>query len=214
MIVLKYRKVGSSRFISHIDLLKHTSRIVRRAEIPVNYSQGFNPHALLFFSSPSVLGVGSVAEYVSIDVDMTPEEVLSRYNASVPETLKAERAFEFAKNPNIQGLNNAADYVFDTPYFAPDFSDGLTITYMKKDVETTENVAEKIYGIFDANGKLGLKLASGNVNLRPDRLVPALNEKFGLDVKITDVVKVRQYVVADGKEWDVDSYLEQNFVRI
>lgn len=212
MIVLKYRKVGTSKFISHVDLLKHMSRIIRRAEIPVKYSQGFNPHALIFFSSPSVLGVGSVAEYVSIDTDMTADEVLSRYNSSVPDTLKAERAFVFDKNPNIQGLNVCADYVFDTPYFAPDFSDGLNITYMKKDVETTEDISKKIYGAFDADGKLGLKLASGNVNLRPDRLVPALNEKFGLDVKITDVVKTKQYVLVGGKEYDVDTYLENKIL--
>ncbi len=212
MIVLKYRKVGASRFISHIDLLKHMSRIIRRAEIPVKFSQGFNPHALLFFSSPSVLGVGSTAEYMAIDVDMSAEETLERYNASVPETLRAERAFEFPKNPNIQGLNVAADYIFDAPYFVPDLSDGLTITYLKKDVETTENVAPKIFGAFDADGKLGLKLASGNVNLRPDRLVPALNEKFGLDMKITDVVKIRQYVSVGDKEYDVDYYLENKIL--
>lgn len=212
MIVLKYRKVGASRFISHIDLLKHMSRIIRRAEIPVKFSQGFNPHALLFFSSPSVLGVGSTAEYMAIDVDMSAEEVLERYNASVPETLRAERAFEFPKNPNIQGLNVAADYVFNAPYFAPDFSDGLTITYLKKDVETTEDVSSKIFGAFDADGKLGLKLASGNINLRPDRLVPALNEKFGLDMNITDVVKIRQYVSVGGKEYDVDFYLENKIL--
>lgn len=212
MIVLKYRKVGASKFISHVDLLKHMSRIIRRAEIPVNYSQGFNPHALLFFSSPSVLGVGSVAEYMAIDVDMPKDEVLSRYNSSVPETLKAEKAYEFPKNPNIQGLNVSAEYVFDVPYFEPDFSDGLPITYMKKDVETTEDAAEKIYGVFEAEGKLGLKLASGNVNMRPDRLVPALNEKFGLDIKVTDVVKTKQYVLVGGKEYDVDTYLENKIL--
>ncbi len=66
MLTLKYCKAGSACFISHIDLLRHVSRILRRAGITVNYSQGFNPHALVYFSPPLGVGVSSVAEYLTI----------------------------------------------------------------------------------------------------------------------------------------------------
>ena len=52
MIVLRYTRLGTRRFLSHIDVLRDFGRIVRRADIPVGYSGGFNPHALLFFSPP------------------------------------------------------------------------------------------------------------------------------------------------------------------
>ena len=209
MIVLKYVKTLDARFISHIDLLKHMSRILRRAVVPVKHSQGFNPHALIFFSPPTVLGVNSYAEYVAIDTDMSGEEVFTRYNNSVPEGLKAIEWFECAKNPNIQGKSVSADYVFDVDYFDVDLSGGLTVTYKKKDDLVTEDISGKIFGTFNADGRLGVRLASGNNNLRADRLATALNEKYGKDIKVTTIAKLCQYVLVDGVEKSVDEYLRE-----
>lgn len=209
MIVLKYVKTLDARFISHIDLLKHMSRILRRAVVPVKHSQGFNPHALIFFSPPTVLGVNSYAEYVAIDTDMKGEEVFTRYNNSVPEGLKAIEWFECAKNPNIQGKSVSADYVFDVDYFDVDLSGGLTVTYKKKDDFVTEDISGKIFGTFNADGRLGVRLASGNNNLRADRLATALNEKYGKDIKVTTIAKLCQYVLVDGVEKSVDEYLRE-----
>lgn len=209
MIVLKYVKTLDARFISHIDLLKHMSRILRRAVVPVKHSQGFNPHALIFFSPPTVLGVNSYAEYVAIDTDMNGEEVFTRYNNSVPEGLKAIEWFECAKNPNIQGKSVSADYVFDVDYFDVDLSDGLTVTYKKKEDFVTEDISGKIFGTFNADGRLGVRLASGNNNLRADRLATALNEKYGKDIKVTTIAKLCQYVLVDGVEKSVDEYLKE-----
>lgn len=209
MIVLKYVKTLDARFISHIDLLKHMSRILRRAVVPVKHSQGFNPHALIFFSPPTVLGVNSYAEYVAIDTDMKGEEVFTRYNNSVPEGLKAIEWFECAKNPNIQGKSVSADYVFDVDYFDVDLSGGLTVTYKKKDDLVTEDISGKIFGFFNADGRLGVRLASGNNNLRADRLATALNEKYGKDIKVTTIAKLCQYVLVDGVEKSVDEYLRE-----
>ena len=209
MIVLKYVKTLDARFISHIDLLKHMSRILRRAVVPVKHSQGFNPHALIFFSPPTVLGVNSYAEYVAIDTDMKGEEVFTRYNNSVPEGLKAIEWFERAKNPNIQGKSVSADYVFDVDYFDVDLSGGLTVTYKKKEDFVTEDISGKIFGTFNADGRLGVRLASGNNNLRADRLATALNEKYGKDIKVTTIAKLSQYVLVDGVEKSVDEYLRE-----
>ena len=208
MIVLKYTKSLDARFISHIDLLKHIGRILRRADIPVKHSQGFNPHALLFFSPPMVLGVNSYAEYVAIDTDMKGEEVFERFNRSVPDGLKAISWFKTEKNPNIQGKSVSADYVIDVPYFEFDYKNGFEITYKKKDDMVTEDISRKIVGLFNAEGKLGVRLVSGNNNLRVDRLAIGLNEKYGKDIKISTIVKIAQYVDVDGKEVDVDEYLK------
>ena len=209
MIVLKYTKSLDARFISHIDLLKHIGRILRRAGIPVKHSQGFNPHALLFFSPPMVLGVNSYAEYVAIDTDMSGEEVFERFNKSVPDGLKAINWFKTEKNPNIQGKSVSADYVLDVPYFEFEYKDGFTITSKKKDEMMTEDIAKKIFGFFNADGRLGVRLASGNNNIRVDRLATGLNEKYNKDIKITTIAKIAQYVDVDGKEIDVDLYLKK-----
>ena len=112
MIVLKYVRLGNARFVSHIDVLRQMSRILRRAGITVKFSQGFNPHSLVYFSPPAALGIGSLAEYVAIDTDMSGEDVFARYNDSVPKDMRATEWFSMAKNPNLAGRITAADYIF------------------------------------------------------------------------------------------------------
>ncbi|MBO4555094.1 MAG: DUF2344 domain-containing protein [Clostridia bacterium] len=208
MIVLKYEKTGRARFISHIDLLKHTERTIRRAEIPVKFSGGYSPHALLFFSAPLALGVSSCAEYLSIDTDMAGEEVLARYNASCAEGLKASRFFVCQKNPNLQGKVVSSDYVFDVGFANIDLSNGFEIEYKKKGEVVKEDVADKIFGVFEQDGQLVLRLATGNTNLRPDRLVDALNAKLGAQINPTDIVKIRQFVKVEDALVDVDEALK------
>ncbi|MDE5601150.1 MAG: TIGR03936 family radical SAM-associated protein [Clostridia bacterium] len=207
MLVLKYSKLSDACFISHIDWLRHVSRILRRADIPVKYSQGFNPHALVFFSPPLAVGVSSVAEYLSIDADMQGDELLARYNAAVPSTLKASEVFMCAKNPNLQGVTVAADYVFDTPYKDIDLTNGFEIEYQKKGKTVRENVADKIFGAFNVDGKLMLRLAAGNTSLRPDRILQELNNRLGTCLTAADVCKTAQYVSADGRLISVDELL-------
>ena len=211
MLTLKYCKAGSACFISHIDLLRHVSRILRRAGITVNYSQGFNPHALVYFSPPLGVGVSSVAEYLTIDTDMNADEVFERYNSAVPDTLRASGVFVCPKNPNLQGKVVSADYILDVSYKPIDLSGGFEISYEKKGQTVTEDVSDKIYSVFDEDGRLGLRLALGNTNLRPDRLIPRLNEMLGVGICITDVRKLRQYVEVGGALTEVDDYLKMNF---
>jgi hypothetical protein len=72
-------------------------------------------------------------------------------------------------------------------------------------------VSDKVYSVFDEDGRLGLRLALGNTNLRPDRLIPRLNEMLGAEISITDVRKLRQYVEVGGALINVDDYLKTNF---
>ncbi|STB75840.1 radical SAM-linked protein [Clostridium perfringens] len=41
--LIKFTKDADIKFVSHLDLMRTIQRIVRRAELPVEYSKGFNP---------------------------------------------------------------------------------------------------------------------------------------------------------------------------
>lgn len=101
-----------------------------------------------------------------------------------------------------------ADFVFNTPYRQIEVGDKFEISYEKKGEIVTENVASKIFSFFEKDGKLVARLASGSVNLRPDRILQKLNEILGEDLKLCDVEKVAQYVDVDGKLVEVDRYLQ------
>ncbi len=207
MIVVKYQKKGNLCFISHIDLLRHVAKIIRRAGIPVKFSQGFNPHTLVYFSPPSVLGASSKAEYVAIDTDMDKDVAFKKFADACPTGMIATDVFVTEKNPNIQGIAVSADYLFDAPYCDVNFKDGFEIEYVKKGETFKEEVSSKIYAVTNVDGKLCLRLASGNTNLRPDRMLGALTKLTGQEVSLIGVEKLAQYVKVDNCVMNADEYL-------
>lgn len=86
---LKFRKVGSLQYISHLDLQRTFMRVVVRACLPIWYTKGFNPHAKLVFSTPLSVGAQSVCEYLDIKIDryMPCEEIKDRLNRELTDEL-------------------------------------------------------------------------------------------------------------------------------
>lgn len=70
---LQITKGEEARYISHLDYARTMERALRRAKLPVAYSEGFNPHMKMAFASALPVGVASVAEYM--DVELTDEAV-------------------------------------------------------------------------------------------------------------------------------------------
>lgn len=58
-IRIKFAKTGVMKFVGHLDVMRYFQKAIRRAELPIAYSEGFSPHMLLSFASP--LGVGTAA---------------------------------------------------------------------------------------------------------------------------------------------------------
>ena len=94
--VLKYGRGEEVKYISHLDLLRAFTRAIHRAELPVRYSQGFNPHQLITFSLPLALGVTSETEFVDIDFDDNTDKllILKELNKCLPPDIKILEASE------------------------------------------------------------------------------------------------------------------------
>ncbi|WP_285503652.1 TIGR03936 family radical SAM-associated protein [Actinokineospora sp. NBRC 105648] len=67
-IRLRYAKRGRLRFTSHRDVARAFERALRRAGVPMAYSQGFNPHPKISWIGAAPTGVASEAEYVEIQL--------------------------------------------------------------------------------------------------------------------------------------------------
>ena len=83
---LRFAKEGTARFLSHHDLLRALERALRRSNLPLRMTEGFNPHPRL--SLPTALGIGieSRAEVAEIELDqwMSPREVQRRLAPELP----------------------------------------------------------------------------------------------------------------------------------
>nr|WP_274387750.1 TIGR03936 family radical SAM-associated protein [Salsipaludibacter albus] len=83
---IRYTKQGRVRFISARDLSSVWERALRRAEIPIAYSQGFTPHPKVSFPDALPVGYASTGEYAELTLatDIDPGTGLARLSAALP----------------------------------------------------------------------------------------------------------------------------------
>lgn len=63
---ITFRKEGSTRYISHLDLARTWERALNRAQMPMAYTHGFNRRPRMQFATALPLGVTSACELVDI----------------------------------------------------------------------------------------------------------------------------------------------------
>lgn len=82
-------KKGRIKFVSHLDMFRMMQRAVRRADIPLWYTEGFNPHPYISYLLALPLGVEGEAEPVDLRMveDIGLDEIKDRLNAKMPEGL-------------------------------------------------------------------------------------------------------------------------------
>lgn len=89
-IKIKYTKGEEVKFISHRDLMRVFQRAIRRAEIPITYSQGFNPHMKISWGNALKLGRTSDNEYAVLHIEswIKPQELMRRLNQELPKGIE------------------------------------------------------------------------------------------------------------------------------
>lgn len=87
---LKFQKGEEVKYISHLDLMRTFQRAIRRADVPIAYSGGFNPHQEISFGAPLSLGVTSQAEYVDIKLSSPLDiaDIADKMNNILPKGIK------------------------------------------------------------------------------------------------------------------------------
>lgn len=86
----KFNKKNYLKYIGHLDLLRLFQRTFNRADIPVKYSEGFNPHPRFSIANPLSLGIESEGEYMDIDLteEMDTDEFVKRMNDILPKDIQ------------------------------------------------------------------------------------------------------------------------------
>src|SRR5688572_12000767 len=86
---IRFRKDGDLRLVSHHDLMHVFERMLRRADIPFCYTQGFHPKPRLVFALSLALGIVGCEEVADLDVanSLEPEEIFYRLSEQSPPGL-------------------------------------------------------------------------------------------------------------------------------
>jgi radical SAM-linked protein len=86
----RYAKQDKLRFVSAIDLGRIWERALRKADLPIGYSEGFTPHPKISFPDALALGYASTGEYVELTF-AAPVEVaaaIAAFNRAAPDGLR------------------------------------------------------------------------------------------------------------------------------
>jgi radical SAM-linked protein len=110
---LVFAKKAQVKFISHLDLALAWERALRRARMPLAYSQGFNPRPKIQLASGLPVGTISRAEVMDIIVTrpVDPAEAFEQINQALPAGLQLLSIEEVPlKAPTLQNLLRQAEY--------------------------------------------------------------------------------------------------------
>ncbi len=82
------------KFISHLDIIRLWVRALRRAQIPLEYSEGFSPHLRISLAVPLSVGVTANNELMDIFITkaVSPYWFVNTVNQQLPDGLKVLEA--------------------------------------------------------------------------------------------------------------------------
>lgn len=113
-----FTKGEELRFISHLDYAEVIRRAILRAKLPVNYSEGFNPHMKMTFLAALALGVTSDAEYMDVELtrELATKEIMERLSPQLPTGIKLLNLKKIDLNrPTRKAQPDTAVYQIDVP---------------------------------------------------------------------------------------------------
>jgi len=88
--LIKYSKESEIKFVAHLDLMRTIQKVIKRAELPIEYSKGFNPHMAVSIAQPLSVGAHSSGEYMDVVLADELEEnyIMVKMNKNAPRGIK------------------------------------------------------------------------------------------------------------------------------
>ena len=207
---MSFEKTGMAKFISHLDTVRCITRAMKRANVPIWFTEGFNPHAFLTFAMPLSLGFESLCETVDFrlmeEVDL--EELATRLNNALPVDITVKEIYVYETSPNdirwaeykiiFNNPDNALLETAEKKLLSNEIIVEKKAKQGRKKVNKEVNIKEHIksFELTEENGKLILNtvLSSGtSININPMLLIGALVKDTGTDEQDVDIIKIQSY---------------------
>jgi radical SAM-linked protein len=91
-MILSYSKRGAAKYYGHLELVNIFLRALKRAGIPVKFTEGFHPKPKVSFDDPLPIGLESENEKfsLSVPVDIRRQDIVEGLNAHLPSGLRVQ----------------------------------------------------------------------------------------------------------------------------
>ena len=192
---LRFSKTGRLKYISHLDINRAMSRALKRAQIPLWYTEGFNPHPYMSFSLPLSLGVESLCESVDLRIigDITNDEIKNRLNNVLPQDIKIVDVYD-------------------------DFRDKSEIVYSdyvyKFEFKDNEAAFEKIKNVLSSDEIIALKKGKqGRKRVMKETNIKSFIDKYSISIR-NDVIVLNIRLLAGPEKNLNTSLLFDTIIRL
>jgi radical SAM-linked protein len=212
------------RFISHLDFLNTMNRALRRANIPIAYSQGYNPTPNISFATALAVGLTSDSEYIDFEMEeeMEVQDFKEGLNKALPkgiEVLEAEQLV--AKSKSLASL------VSQSSYFARlELTEEIKIDKLREEVANFLSQQEivirrkrrrkkdrvfdikpmisklEVIGVQENLATISMLVQTGSSgNLRPEEVIDALADysEFIQPAKLVNIHRSGLYIEREGE---------------
>ncbi len=195
---IKYKKEFNMRYLSHLELIKTMERIFRRMDLPMSFSNGFNPRPKISYAAPLPVGMESECEFLDVELDeiIDIDEFLERHKEYVPRGISFVEARYFEKSKSLMSLVTDSEYIIkieineeksysDIKEMLEQFLNREAITYEKLNKKKKLVVVDikdriKTFELLDAKDsviRFKTLLTTGSAgNLKPEKLLELFTE--------------------------------------
>ena len=184
-IRIRYAKRGPLRFTSHRDFARAFERAVRRAGVPVAYSQGFTPHPKISYASAAPTGNASEAEYLELGLraEVDPAELVKALDAALSPGLDVLAAVVAEPGGSLADRIDASAWRIELPGVPPETARAAVAAFLAAAEVPVERLTKQGRRTFDARAAVvRLDVLAGD---------PAPSEVTAVRCAILDLV-VRQ----------------------
>jgi radical SAM-linked protein len=200
---ITFTKQGALRYTGHLDLHRLWERTMRRADLPLSYSQGFHPQPRISLAAALPLGFSSLGEVLDVrfNEEVATEEIASRLKDNLPRDIQVtnvESVDERAPALQTQVVSAMYDVRLTEPI------DGSDLTRKVEEMMSAETLPRERRGksydlrpliemlsvVTAANGMVWLRMALSardGATGRPEEVLNAL----GIEPEYTHVERTR-----------------------
>ncbi|MBI5196105.1 MAG: TIGR03960 family B12-binding radical SAM protein [Nitrospirae bacterium] len=204
-IRMVFSKTGALRYLSHLEVVRALLRAMKRAGVPLTYTNGFHPLPKVSFGPALSVGIEGLNEYFDAEVyaPVNTGEIISKVNAVLPEGLRIVRALALGVRVKIND-----DFIFKYEYEI--ISDktllnrDLLLNFMQSSQHLitregrTIDIRQMVEGADMGDGILRLAMKdAGGTKVRLYEILEAVfrlskDELYGLEIKRTGIHAERQ----------------------
>ena len=198
---VKFSKTGPIKYIGHLDVMRYFQKAIRRAHIPIAYSEGFSPHQIISFAFPLSVGYTSEGEYLDMELTciVNEEEIKNRLNDQMAFGIQVLGVTKLDDNAeNCMSSVFAATYKVtykDSVSFIDNYKDKFIDYFSQMTIPVNKpkkkgggfiqiDLKEFLYDYYIEDRSIIFTVnASSSNNIKPSFIADLYLESMGLEIK-------------------------------